>query len=354
MKKALKVTFGTMLAVSMAAPIAASAHYHDALGHVAGWIEATYMQPSNNGLSVGDYATIPTDTIFDGARNHYFIEPDTAFDYAFGLTYRFPHSHTRAFLSYDHTDFDDHHEGDINVRNLGISPEINPGVLSQTQGIVNYDLSAHEFRVGAIHDLHFGDRFCLDLLAFFEYSRVKQEFGEFISRDAGGNVRARQTENLVKGFGPGVGFMTRWYAHNPHWHVFAGANTTLLKTDNNFSQEFVVINNNNGNAAGHGYDYEPYGTDSIVGKVDIEFGVNYHCAFRREMHGAKWDVSLGMRYMNMFNVFKNGNTMYQPLPTTTAQIQQGGYENFAPYLGAAQDWGKYGPFLRFTLGGAHS
>ncbi len=230
---------------------------------------------------------------------------------------------------------------DINIRNLGLPPTVG----AQTVGTYQYDLNAHEFRVGAVHDLHFGDHFCLDVLAFLEYDRIRQNIFETINRDSNTNFRTRETENLVKGFGPGLGFMSRWYASNPHWHVFAGANTTLLKVENEFSQTLNLVTG----AAGF-YDYEPFDSDSIVGKIDIKFGVNYHCAFRREMHGAKWDIALGMKYMNMFNVFKNGNTSYQPNGASGAGI----ISNSAPYLGAAQDWGKWGPFLRFQIGGAQS
>ncbi|MGD9592352.1 MAG: hypothetical protein AB7V32_07525, partial [Candidatus Berkiella sp.] len=68
MKNALKVTFGTMLAVSMAAPIAAHALVKDPVNHLAVWGDLTYMKPSNNGLSIGDYAIL-TPANFDGARN---------------------------------------------------------------------------------------------------------------------------------------------------------------------------------------------------------------------------------------------------------------------------------------------
>ncbi len=352
MKKAFKVTFGALLAVSMAAPIAAVAHDPIA-NHVAVWGDLTYMRPSNNGLSVGDYALVPYSTLADGAHNHYFLEPENEFDFALGVSYRLPHSHNRVFFSYDHFSNDIDRQGDVNIRNIGISPSVTVGPnieLQPTQGVTEYDVKSHEYRLGLVHDLHLGDRFCLDLLAFLEYDRLKQNFNESISRNNNDNFRTRETENKVTGFGPGVGFMSHWYARNPHWQLFAGANTTLLKVENEFTQIFRIINSTNAAQVGQGYDYQPEDSDSIVGKLDIEFGINYNCSFRHELHGMKWDVALGMKYMNMFNVFKNGNTAFQvngggsTIPQFTA----------APYLGAAQDWGKYGPFLRFKLGGNHS
>ncbi len=340
MKKALKVTFGTLLAVSMAAPIAASAHdvwYNN----IAVWGDVTYMKPTNNGLSVGDYALPPAPAAFDGARNHFFLEPENELDWGFGVSARVWGAHTRLFMSYDHFQADHDRQGDINIRNLGV-------VAPSTYNTSEYDLNAHEFRVGAVHDLHFGDHFCLDVLAFIEYDRVRQNFTEVINRNNNQDIRARETENLVKGLGPGIGFMSRWYASNPHWHVFAGVNTVLVKTENEYFQTFTVLADNGSPAnVGNGYDYQPFDTDSIVGKLDIKFGINYHCAFRREMQGAKWDVALGMRYMNMFNVFKNGNTAYQVFGDQNARP----IPDMPPYLGAAQDWGKWGPFLRFQIGG---
>ncbi len=358
MKKALKVTFGTMLAVSMAAP-AAMAHtrsHHDELDHVAMWGDLTYMRTSGNGLSVGDYALVPPagfpQNVFDGARNHYFLEPENEFDFAAGISYRFGHSSAnRVFFSYDRTRNDNDRQGDQNVRNLGIIPTVGP--FTPTFGTTEYDVHGDEYRLGLIHDAHLGDFFCLDLRAFLEYDRIRQNFNEFIVRDNNTDIRSRETENLVRGFGPGVGFNTRWYHPGyKHWHLFAGLNTSLLKLENEYSQTFVVAAGP-GVILGQGYDYQPYETDSIVGKLDIEFGLNFGCAFRHEMEGLRWDVSLGMKYMNMFNVFKNGNTAWQPLDPNYFN-GNGRYENFSPYLGAAQDWGKYGPFLRFKIGGSHS
>jgi hypothetical protein len=64
----------------------------------------------------------------------------------------------------------------------------------------------------------------------------------------------------------------------------------------------------------------------------------------------QWDISLGMRYLNLFNALKNGNTAFNP----NAGANNNVVANFAPNLGPAQDWGRYGPFLRFKLGGAYS
>ena len=202
MKKVLKVTFGTMIAVGMsasgsafaatdAAPAPADeqaehAHhhhhhghhhhhhhhghhyrYHDALNNVAVWGEATYTKPSNNGLSVGDllFANAAAN-VTDGGRRHTFIDPEMDWDYALGLSYRFPHTHSRLFFNYEHYQNRVDTKGDIDIRNIGLAPDGGP-----TAGSANVDIHSNEFRIGAKHDLHFGDHFCLDVLAFFEYDK---------------------------------------------------------------------------------------------------------------------------------------------------------------------------------------
>jgi hypothetical protein len=240
-------------------------------------------------------------------------------------------------------------KGDIDIRNIGLDPLFD-GV--QTNGIASLHEKAYEFRVGAIHDLHFGDHFCLDLLAFLENDKVSQAVHEFNTETppggggGGGNIAAppnvRDTDNRVRGFGPGVGLITRWYAPNPDWHVFAGLTTTILFADNQFNQTFIA-------APSPFYIYAPEDSHSVVGKLDVNFGINYHHALKREMYGMQWDIALGMRYMNMFNALKNGNTAWTP-NAAGGQFPA----NFAANLGSAQDWGRYGPFLKFKLGGAHS
>lgn len=336
-----------VLAMSAIAPVANS---HMPYQQFAGWVTGSYYKPSNNGLSVGDllFANAPGNN-FDGGHREVFLNPSNDYDYALGFSYRFPHTNTRLFISYDHydNDIDDHVE--FNLRSFGFAPGVVDPVLGediiQTQAVIVYDLSSSEFRAGAIHDLRFGDRFRLDLLAFLEYSRVRQTLDEtiiptFVVEE---EVNAPLTENKFEGFGPGVGFMTRWSGHCPEWHVFAGGNTTLLYSSHHYTQTNIVNDTNF-------YIYEPETSHSVVGKIDIEFGINYHHALKYELHGMQWDISLGMRYLNLFNALKNGNTAFNP----NAGANNNVVANFAPNLGPAQDWGRYGPFLRFKLGGAYS
>lgn len=334
MKKALKVTFGTMLAASM---VSTAFAHEQAFNHFAVWGAATYTKPTNNSVSVGDLL-VASGGALDGARRHAFIEPENQFDYAFGITYRFPHHHTRLFFSYDH--YDNREEsGDINIRNLGFEPA-QGGVVS-TAGLANVDMNNHELRGGAIHDLHFGDHFCLDLLAFLEYDKLRHTVNEFVQANPNFFVHTRETEQKFRGFGPGIGAVTRWYVVSPQYHVFAGINTSLLYGINNYNQTFNTEN------VANFYIYQPDDSKSLVQKLDINFGLNYHCAFKHEMHGAAFDIALGMRYMNMINVLKHGNVAYNNLHATDNA-------GWPANIGMRDDWGRWGPFLKFKIGGAHS
>ncbi len=342
MKKAARITFGAIIAASMVAPQLANAH--DPLNPFAVYVEANYTKPSNNGLSVGDLLLSPSPGNFDGGRRHVFLNPKNKYDYSAGATYRFAHSHTRLFLDYDH--YDNHNEqGNIDLRNDGLQPPLT------TYGFARVDINAYEFRVGAIHDLHF-DRYCLDLYAFLENVKLTEAIYETavqtnVPPPDGGDTEP-YSENKMHAFGPGVGAYGRVYPfrHCPQWNLFAGMMTSLLYGQHQYHESY---NNSNGAF----YFYDPEETKAIIAKLDIQFGLNYHHALRREMHGMKWDISLGMRYMNMFNALKNGNTAWQP----DARLQGNGAfapAAFAANLGPARDWGRYGPFLRFKIGGAHS
>jgi len=154
------------------------------------------------------------------------------------------------------------------------------------------------------------------------------------------------SENTLRGVGPGIGAMGRAYPIHgcPQWSVFAGLMTSVLYGRHQFTEIFFSSN------SGNFYIYNPEESKALVGKLDIQFGLNYHHSLRHEMHGMKWDITLGMRYMNMFNALKNGNTAWQP----NANGNGGNIQNFSANLGPAQDWGRYGPFLKFMIGGAHS
>lgn len=338
MKKALKFTFGTMLAVGLAQ--SAMANESDILRHGSVWVTGTYTESSNNGLSYGDLAQGPSPVLgFDGARRHVFIDNDMDFDYAVGLSYHFPQTHTRLFLTYDHYR-DENSSNNSTIRNLAFSPS----PASPTVASANVTHHADEVRLGLSHTLNFSRQFHFDLIGFFEWDSVSREMFEFISDSTGHG--SRDTYNKVEGWGPGIGAMARTVPFKcyPHFGFFAGGTTTLLWSDNSFEETAFF------GPAGVSsllFDYDPEETDSMVGKIDISFGVNY-CRHMRDFSNMVFDVALGVRYMNMFNVFKNGNTYSNPVYPGSNTVE------YAANLGNPNDWGRVGPFLTIKLGGSHA
>jgi len=348
MKKALIVTFGSILAAGAMAN--AFADHKDFINQSSVWIEGNYTKSTNNGLSYGDYIFLNDEVLLgigNNARRPLFVSMDREFDYALGFTYHFPCTHTRFFVSYDHFN-DGQNASAENIINLGLAPNFDPYLPSNGSAYAEHD--ADTFKLGFNHMLHHGARFSINLGGFFEYDKVRRTVNETTvaiddSDPAVVQRASRYTYNKVKGWGPGVGIMTRSIPSGCHpcWGVFMGANASLLYVDNDYQQTFTSTDDN------RFYLYDPEETQSIVGKLDIEFGINYARILKGDLCGALVDISLGLRYMNMFNVFKNGNTYGQPY-----LINPGFNMNSAITLGYPNDWGRVGPFLKFKIGGAQA
>lgn len=334
MKTAIKVTLGTMLVASLAAT-AAQANPWNRMA-VTGTV--TYTEASNNGASFGDLPT--TAGGGEGGRRAFFIEPETQFDYGLGLSYRMggsnPSPDTRLYLDYDH--FRDSKDRQAaGLRNLGFA--------AAGANDANGDLRhrAHQFRAGVTQTLHFGPKLDVALNGFVDYTKLERKMEEVIRQAA--NVRARSTENELRGFGPGFGAMARGTPLNtcPEFGVFGGMNATLLYSDEEFAQS--AFESVGGAPVNVIYQFNPEDSRSIVAKLDAELGVDYRRVINSDMARVLFHAALGVRYMNAVNAFKNGNTAWNPNDAT-------GANNFARWTGPAQDFGRMGPFLRFTLGGA--
>lgn len=338
MNKALKVTFGTVVAVSMMAAATASAHEGDIAHRSAVYVSANNTKSTNNGLSVGEQLFVPPVGVLDNSSNHKFLDPESSWDWGVGFSYHIPHSQTRFFMHYDH--YNDNNSNDdevLVVRNFGdISPEV-AGVQHR----------ADEFRIGFNHMFRSTPRFSFNLGAFFEYDKVSRNINE-IAAD-GGVVIGRDTYNQVKGWGPGVGVMTRATPSicHPSWGIFVGANTSMIYAENKYRQQAIT---NVAIPSTLVYSYNPDESHSLVGKLDISFGIDYARILCSDMGKVMFDVALGMRYMNMFNVFKNGNTAW----STSVYNATGFQPDFATYLGGSNDWGRMGPFIKFKIGGANA
>ncbi|MCS5712474.1 Lpg1974 family pore-forming outer membrane protein [Candidatus Berkiella aquae] len=334
MNKALKVTFGAVIAAGMIS--AAEANLDPTLSRTALLVTGTYTKTTGNGLSYGDVLLAPSSVGGDGFTRHVFVDPDWEFDFGLGLTHRFCGTKTRLFVYWDHFRADDD-ASTSGVRNLGLVP----GAI--TSGSIEVEQKSDELRIGLSRALNFGHHFSLDLGGFFEWDKVERNTNEFQSQ-AGNPNRFRSTENEMQGFGPGVAVMARAFPSHDYRHlsVFMGAMTSLLYVNNEFSQAQF-----NGDALF--YQYQPDDSKSVVGKLDISFGVDYCSRIQTDWDGLLVGVTLGMRYMNIFNAFKNGNTYYNnPIQGGVAQA------GFAANTGHAEDWGRIGPFLQFRIGGAES
>lgn len=335
MKIARRVTFSTMLMAALSSTVWASSEA-DFLQRSAVWVTGTYTESSNNGMSYGalvQQAGIVANGT-NGEKRHVFVDPDLEFDYALGYSYHFPDSQTRFFFTYDHFT-DENTSTNQTIENLHRVPTI----ANPTVGWGQARNHADELRFGLAHALHFSPLFHLDLSGFFEWDEVKRDLNEWIVGGGSPGVAYRNTYNRVQGWGPGVGARARTapFLCYPDVGFFVGANTTLLWADNVYETDFW-------DQTTLMYHYDPEHTESVVGKIDISFGLDY----ARRLSNMVVDVALGVRYMNMFNVFKNGNAYENPVYPGSGAI------NYAANLGYPNDWGRVGPFLTFAIGGTQA
>jgi hypothetical protein len=339
MKTAIKLTFGTMLVVAMAAP--AQASYGSRLA-VNGTL--TYTEASNNGLSVGDSGAIFVATATNTRRAE-FIDPDMELDYGLGFTYRMGNnSDTRLFFDWDR--FGTGRSAAVpNGHNLVLAPVA--GNLYSTSGHVDTDYD--QFRLGVTHALHFGDKLDLTLNGFFDYTKVERDLNEFSVNATQNRAHFRHTHDEMSGWGPGFGAMARVTPFDvcPQVGLFGGMNGTLLYVDNEFYQH---QNTSAANNAG-GYVLNPEDSNSMVAKFDAEFGVDYRKLFQTSWAPIMFQAALGLRYNNVVNAFKGGNTQLNG--TNPVAVNNAG-NGFAVTTGLPTDFGRFGPFLRISLGGENS
>lgn len=374
-----KILFTALLAANVTAVHA----MEDFWRYMTVSVTGTYTKSTNNGLSVGDTLTMnsfghpnfpahssPSDSadgVMDGGRQWLFLDPGYEGDYALGLTYRFRGTPTRLFATYDHFRDDDSRD-DVNIRNLGYewrglapseSSDSQDPLLSQTLASANVHHRADEFRIGFVTSVPVHPRVTLDSSFFFEYDRVTRDINEEIDggtlsngRTLSTGVARRSTENSVRGWGPGLGAKTHvrpfHSRYMQNFGLFAGMKTILLYVHNDFDQEYSETSDNDF------YSYDGDRTHSLVGKLDITFGIDMDGCMCSNIGRLPINLALGMRYMNMFNVFKNGNAAYNTIQPGTNHAPDAPYfRTFAANSGGANDWGRIGPFLQFRLGGSN-
>lgn len=355
MKKALKVTFGTLLAAGVVTT--GSAYDRDFFHHLAVHVNGTYSQATDNGTSYGDVLLANPAATTDGGRRTLFIRPQHDVDWGAGFTYHVPRTHTRLFFHYDHFDDGQNSAGAANVRNLGFAPgqAVNHEVTSATANVRDH---SQEFTLGLDRRIHFGPRYNVHTAAFFEWDRLKRTMFEqnaafnFVPVGAVNRlplqVATRETENKLHGFGPGIGFkFVGQPLCNYNFGLFASFASSLLYVHNKY-RVFALEQFREGDVT---YFYNPEKTSSIISKLDISFGAEYKRLLHIDAGKLEAGISLGMRYVNFINAFKNGNVYYNPQFNTPPVNNVSG---IAANLGHSEDWGRLGPFLQFRVGGAHS
>lgn len=340
MKTAIKLTFGTMLVVAAAA---AQADYGSRFA-VNGTL--TYTEASNNGLSIGDSTTLNAGALADSSRRAEFIDPDMELDYGLGFTYRMGNnSDTRLFFDWDRFDWGRDATIGHFATNIGLAPVV-AGTVNTNRGNVSHDYD--QFRFGVNHALHFGDKLDLTLNSFFDYTNIERELHEFVTSTTAAGVSQhhyRHTKDEMSGWGPGFGAMARVTPFDvcPQVGLFGGMNTTLLYVDNEFNQRRTHSDPT------LDYILNPEDSNSMVAKFDAEFGVDYRKLFQTSWAPIMFQAALGLRYNNVVNAFKGGNTQLNQENTNVAVDSQYGVTTGLP-----TDFGRFGPFLRFSIGGANS
>jgi hypothetical protein len=340
MKTAIKLTFGTMLVAAMAAPAQASFGSRIAVNGTL-----TYTEASNNGLSIGDSGLFPAGG-YPPVRVAEFIDPDMELDYGLGFTYRMGNnSDTRLFFDWD--GYGTGRSASVpNAHNLGNAIAAAANLYSGSGHVeTDYD----QFRLGVTHALHFGDKLDLTLNGFFDYTKIERDLNEFSTVTTAANVSTthfRHTHDEMSGWGPGFGAMARVTPFDvcPQVGLFGGMNGTLLYVDNEFYQQQNTSNNN-----AVGYVFDPEDSNSIVAKFDAEFGVDYRKLFQTSWAPIMFQAALGVRYNNVVNAFKGGNTQLNGGNVIADQNL-----GVAITTGLPTDFGRFGPFLRISLGGENS
>lgn len=349
MKKAYKVTFAAMLAAGLVG--SACADEKDLWRNSAIHVNGTWTKATENGLSFGDILVTPAQDSEFGTRRAVFATPDGHFDWGIGYTYHFACTKTRFFFHYDH--FNDGHNANsaTQLSALGLPSSLSDNLVSGS-GVVHN--KSDEWTFGIDRRLAFGPCYVIDTAFFLEWDKVRRNFGERAVQDISPSPTVptiarstRDTYNRFRGFGPGIGIKGRGIPFAcPNVGVFASFASTMLYGKNYFTSAlYSSVTVEDIVSETLVYRLDPEESRSIVNKFDITFGVDYKRTFQLNCDQVQVGLALGMRYVNYINIFKNGNTFFNPLSPSSS---------FALNTGHAEDWGRVGPFLQLRIGGGDS
>lgn len=356
MKKVLALTLSAGLTAAVASTSVSAATYLDNVGLYG---TATYTRPSNNGLSIGQTANVfPLLTAFYPFNRSLFLAPEFGWDYAIGASYRIGCSDTRVFAEYDHFHTNDNRDVS-GLDSILTTPIITGTAITQTTlTSANMMETAHEWRLGFRQFVSVSSRFFVDFTGFFEYNRVNLSVHEFDTLPNNITPLHAYLESNFKfyGWGPGAGFKLIGvpFGSCPTFKLFAGINTTLFYAKNStdfYSRREQFTGTPPVNITE--LSVYPENSHSILAKVDIKFGLDYQrmVCFLTGKHPA--GISAGVRYMNIFNAFKNGNTSTLHTNQARNNAPTGPFE-ITQVSGVANDWGRVGPYIQFRLGGCNA
>jgi len=322
--------------------VAASAAQADFASRIAVNGTLTYTETSNNGLSIGDSnSALNAAGTFPLTRSAEFIDPDMELDYGLGFTYRMgDNSDTRLFF-----DWDRYGSGRsaalANAYGIG-SPA---AVANVSSGTGHVDTDYDQFRFGVNHALHFGDKLDITLTGFFDYTNIERDLHTFNYDATAGTNHYLAIHDEMSGWGPGFGATARVTPFDvcPQVGLFGGLSTTLLYVDNEYRANYREADDAI-------FNLHPEDSNSMVAKFDAEFGVDYQKLFQTSWAPIKFQAALGLRYNNVVNAFKGGNTGDMGLDSPFAR----GFASDSINANNVNDFGRFGPFLRFSIGGANS
>lgn len=325
-----------------------------------------WSKTSNNGLSFGNVQQQPAIVGFPnfGVQKAVFAAPSDHFDGGLGYSYHFACTKARLFFHYDYFNDSDRGNSAQRLINLGIPPLPPPFTVALDQpvgfGIVHN--RSNDFILGLDRRLDFGPAYHINTALFIEWGKVSRHFLETIAQireneeeQIRGTLKAtRDTDNSFRGWGAGMGVKGHakpFSCSLPDFGIFGSFMGSLLWGRNEYSSTaFLEVNNPLLATNGLIYSLIPEDTHSAVTKLDISLGIDYSHAFLVNTDYVQVGIAFGIRYINYINIFKNGNTFFNPIaPNAVPPVF-----NYALNTGSAEDWSRFGPFFQIRVGGQES
>ncbi|HET9843376.1 MAG TPA: hypothetical protein VFP93_01795, partial [Gammaproteobacteria bacterium] len=279
MKKALKYTLSALAAAMIAAP--AQANPWNFINELTFKAALTYTEASGN---TANYAY----TGFPQTWRPLFVEPDHEWDYALGLEWRIPGSNTHVFFDFEHFR-DDASETAVGAGTFGALP------VAGATAFGSLEHREKDFKLGLRHTLEFGPHFDLALGAAIDAAKIERRFNE-IGTDPVVGVGTRFTHEETDAIGPFFDVTGRAYPwgqgrYGNCWSLWARAGFGLLYAEHDYTLTTAVP----------GLvlpSFDPEDTNSIITKVEADFGVEFGRVLRLDFINMSLAARLGVKYIN--------------------------------------------------------